>query len=517
MTPSAADGHDRKQLATERPVTESRIEREGLKAGTRAPLFTLPDLRGRALSLEDCRGRRVLLVFSDPNCGPCSALAPELVRLDAENSALQLLMVSRGELEENRLKAQEHGFAFPLVLQDKWNLSKEYGIFATPVAFLINEDGVIEQPVAIGVDGILALAGTAAAPPAISRWRAIGRIAAGFLTAIIMTPLRAAAALVCPPGRVNCGGVCADLNSDPHNCGACGRACPPGQICEPPSGRVGANVLIESKNGMCRPCTAPNTICSATAVTAISRPLTIPSLGTETKQLPGGSVSCVDLRNDPRNCGACGKTCPAGETCANGTCRPCTAPNTMNAMCSGSCVDLANDPRNCGACGKICPPDKTCWNGACRGLACAADHFVCAGKCVEKTNSDPLNCGACGKACPSGVCVAGACQPCATGQVICAGKCVNLSSDSRNCGACGLVCAPGQICQNGVCSDVPCPPGLQRCYTFGQSTCVNIGDSSNCGGCGNFCRYGQRCNNGVCVCDPALCLPGQTCKNGVCA
>jgi peroxiredoxin len=67
-------------------------------------------------------------------------------------------MVARGDPEENRCKAQEHGFEFPVVLQERWKLSKEYGIFATPVAFLIDEDGVIARNVAQGVDEILALA-----------------------------------------------------------------------------------------------------------------------------------------------------------------------------------------------------------------------------------------------------------------------------------------------------------------------------------------------------------------------
>lgn len=106
MSSSAADRHGRKHLAIERPITQSRIERDGLKAGTRAPLFTLPDLAGRALSLAEYRGRRVLLVFSDPNCGPCNSVAPDLVRLEAKNSALQVIMVSRGDLEENRHKAK---------------------------------------------------------------------------------------------------------------------------------------------------------------------------------------------------------------------------------------------------------------------------------------------------------------------------------------------------------------------------------------------------------------------------
>lgn len=35
----------------------------------------------------------------------------------------------------------------------------------------------------------------------------------------------------CPAGTTFCGGVCADLNSDPNNCGSCGQACPLGQAC----------------------------------------------------------------------------------------------------------------------------------------------------------------------------------------------------------------------------------------------------------------------------------------------
>ena len=41
-------------------------------------------------------------------------------------------MVSRGELEENRRKAEASAVEFPVVLQPGWKLSKQYGIFATP-------------------------------------------------------------------------------------------------------------------------------------------------------------------------------------------------------------------------------------------------------------------------------------------------------------------------------------------------------------------------------------------------
>ncbi|HEX8557496.1 MAG TPA: TlpA disulfide reductase family protein [Pyrinomonadaceae bacterium] len=153
-------GGGRKRLPGERPVGESRIVREGLKAGTPAPAFSLPDIRGGATTLEQFRGRRVLLVFSDPHCGPCDALAPDLARLHREHrdNGLAVVMVGRGDAEENRRKAAEHGFEFPVVLQEHWRLSKEYGIFATPVAFLIDEQGVIARDVGKGADEILALA-----------------------------------------------------------------------------------------------------------------------------------------------------------------------------------------------------------------------------------------------------------------------------------------------------------------------------------------------------------------------
>jgi peroxiredoxin len=150
----------RRRLASERPLAESRLEREGLRAGTLAPPFELPDLVGREVSLAEHRGRRVLLVFSDPECGPCDALLPDLARLERDHRAdgLAFVVVSRGEPAENRRKADASGVEFPIVLQPGWKLSKKYGIFATPVAFLVDEEGVIERDVARGPTEILALA-----------------------------------------------------------------------------------------------------------------------------------------------------------------------------------------------------------------------------------------------------------------------------------------------------------------------------------------------------------------------
>jgi peroxiredoxin len=132
----------------------------GLKAGVRAPAFILPDLQGRMVSLDQYRGRRVLLVFTDPQCGPCDELAPHLVRLHREyaDDGLGVILVGRGNAKENHRKAEQHGFEFPVLLQDKkWKVSREYGTLATPVAFLIGEDGEIASGAAVGRDAILAL------------------------------------------------------------------------------------------------------------------------------------------------------------------------------------------------------------------------------------------------------------------------------------------------------------------------------------------------------------------------
>jgi peroxiredoxin len=158
--PAAAAGNGAGPLGGKRGIEESKIERNGLAGGTPAPNFTLPLLHGGELSLEEYRGRPVLLVFSDPNCGPCDQLSPQLEQLSRRTPGIQVLMVSRGDVEANRAKAAEHGLTFPVVLQRQWEVSRDYAMFATPVAYLIDEQGVIVSDVAVGVEPILALLST---------------------------------------------------------------------------------------------------------------------------------------------------------------------------------------------------------------------------------------------------------------------------------------------------------------------------------------------------------------------
>jgi peroxiredoxin len=155
---AAAAGRTRKGKKGDPSLARSRLNRDGLKAGAVAPHFQLPRIDGGELSLEELRGQRVLLVFSDPDCGPCEELAPRLQELHEERPDLQVVVISRRDAEANRAKAAELGLTYPIILQRNWEISLKYAMFATPVGYLIDEEGVLLRDVAVGVEPIRALA-----------------------------------------------------------------------------------------------------------------------------------------------------------------------------------------------------------------------------------------------------------------------------------------------------------------------------------------------------------------------
>jgi peroxiredoxin len=132
---------------------------EGLPVGSAAPDFSLSGLHGETLTLEALRssGKPVMALFTDPDCGPCNAMLPDVGRWQGEHAQkLTLALVSRGEVEENKTKAQEHGLS-NVLLQEDWEVSEAYEVRGTPSAVLISPDGKVASPVAGGAEGIRGL------------------------------------------------------------------------------------------------------------------------------------------------------------------------------------------------------------------------------------------------------------------------------------------------------------------------------------------------------------------------
>lgn len=129
------------------------------------------------------------------------------------------------------------------------------------------------------------------------------------------------------PGT-SCAGRCLDLGRDPTNCGACGRACSAGQVCN--LGRCVSS------------CSAGLTDCC------------------------GG---CVDVMSDQLNCGACGHAC--SDCRAGRCCFPslgcCERGVVLCAFTDGyACCAPRSDPSHCGSCGRACATGQTCIDSACR-------------------------------------------------------------------------------------------------------------------------------------------------------
>jgi methylamine dehydrogenase accessory protein MauD len=140
----------------------------GLPVGAEAPTFNLQGLYGETLTLEALRapGRPVLLLFTDPNCGPCTAMLPEIGRWQQEYAEkLTISLISRGTPEENRTRSSEHGLV-NVLLQEDWEVGEAYQAYGTPSAVIVGPDGEVGSPVAGGSVAIESLVARTVGAPA---------------------------------------------------------------------------------------------------------------------------------------------------------------------------------------------------------------------------------------------------------------------------------------------------------------------------------------------------------------
>ena len=131
----------------------------GLPVGAPAPAFALKELGGEEVTLDGlrARGKPVVLLFTDPSCGPCTELLPEVGRWQKQYAEkLTISLVGRGTAAENRAEVSEHGVE-NVLLQEDWEVADAYEVDATPGAVVVSPEGTIESPVVQGPDEVEAL------------------------------------------------------------------------------------------------------------------------------------------------------------------------------------------------------------------------------------------------------------------------------------------------------------------------------------------------------------------------
>jgi peroxiredoxin/uncharacterized membrane protein YphA (DoxX/SURF4 family) len=134
----------------------------GLPVGIQAPLFALSGLFGEMMTLDALLARQkpVLLLFSDPGCGPCSTLMPNIGHWQREHAALlTTAVISRGTVEANRAKSTEYGVSLVLLQKDD-EVAQAYHSTGTPSGVVVLPNGTIGSPVTPGVDAVRELVHT---------------------------------------------------------------------------------------------------------------------------------------------------------------------------------------------------------------------------------------------------------------------------------------------------------------------------------------------------------------------
>ena len=117
--------------------------------GKPALAFTLPDLTGKPVRLEDFRGQRaVLLNFWATWCTPCREEMPTLEQLARERpGSLEVIGVSVDVVGKDTVRAfvRELGLTFRILLDPDAKVGTLYRVRALPITFIVDRGGVIRH------------------------------------------------------------------------------------------------------------------------------------------------------------------------------------------------------------------------------------------------------------------------------------------------------------------------------------------------------------------------------------
>ena len=117
----------------------------GVEVGKAAPAFQLKDLNGNQVSLEDYKGKIVMLDFWATWCGPCRLTMPVLEKLQKEHpDAFTLLAVNIGEPQDVVAPyVQSQKIEARVLLDIDEQVASAYRASSIPMQVIIDREGVV--------------------------------------------------------------------------------------------------------------------------------------------------------------------------------------------------------------------------------------------------------------------------------------------------------------------------------------------------------------------------------------
>ncbi len=116
------------------------------QVGSIAPEFSLPDLTGKSVSLQQFKGKVVFLDFWAPWCDQCREELPALDALYKKYTKDGLEVIGIGiDTSEKQVTEflQKVSVTFTILIDKKDNIRWAYNFRTLPTAFVIGRDGVI--------------------------------------------------------------------------------------------------------------------------------------------------------------------------------------------------------------------------------------------------------------------------------------------------------------------------------------------------------------------------------------
>jgi thiol-disulfide isomerase/thioredoxin/uncharacterized membrane protein YphA (DoxX/SURF4 family) len=128
-----------------------------VKIGADVPEFSMKDVHGTEITSDYFRGKKTLVTFWSTTCPHCLNMIRDLQEWDKQKGADEpnLIVFSQGEVEDHK----EIGLKSPIVLDEGYKTAEKFGMFGTPSAVLVNENGKIISETAVGAANIWALIG----------------------------------------------------------------------------------------------------------------------------------------------------------------------------------------------------------------------------------------------------------------------------------------------------------------------------------------------------------------------